>query len=278
MTIIFRAKTSEGFIIKTLAELLQNNIKTACFDIDNKGIRLCMMDSLKHKLINLYLISEKFNEYKLKPKRLYIGINLSHLYKMLKSIKKKDSAELFIDDKMPNDLGIKVIPKENNRCIISYVKIQNIQNLETTLPTGYSKPVTIPSSEYQKLCKDVNNMAECINVQYHDSLLKFICNTGNVFSREVQFGEPREDSSEDSSEDYNEDFETSQLYRIMKISGLSNNIQIYLKEDLPILFKCSIGNLGEIEIYIKNKKQIESEEKDNFNKDSDGEVDEDDES
>ena len=125
MTIIFKAKTRGGYTIKILGELLQNNIKTACFEIDKNGIRLCMMDHHRTILLDLNLESDNFTVYKYKGKeKMYIGINLTHFHKMLKSIKKRDSIQLFIDDKFPTDLGIKVIPKENNRITTSQVKIK----------------------------------------------------------------------------------------------------------------------------------------------------------
>ena len=39
MPIIFKAKTNSAYTIKILAELLQNNIKTACFEVDENGIK-----------------------------------------------------------------------------------------------------------------------------------------------------------------------------------------------------------------------------------------------
>ena len=38
-----------------------------------------------------------------------IGINLNHLFKMLKSVKKRDSLDIFILKDAPNDLNIKII-------------------------------------------------------------------------------------------------------------------------------------------------------------------------
>ena len=128
MTIIFKAKTQEGYTIKILAELLQHNIKTACLEIDKTGIALRMMDTQQRILIDLKLDYENFSIYKYKLKeKSFLGINQNHFHKMLKSIKKKDSVVLFIDDENPTDLGIEVLPKEKNRVTTSYVKIQNIQ-------------------------------------------------------------------------------------------------------------------------------------------------------
>ena len=77
MTILFKAKTQMGYTIKILAELLQNNIKTACFEVDDTGIELCMMDNHRRILIKVNLLSENFNIYRFRAKqKLFLGINL----------------------------------------------------------------------------------------------------------------------------------------------------------------------------------------------------------
>ena len=263
MTVIFKAKTHCAYTIKILGELLQNNIKTACFEIDENGIKLCMMDHHRTILIDLSLESENFTLYKFKSKhKLFLGINLNHFHKMLKSIKKKDSMQLFINDDAPNDLGIKVIPKENNRITTSFVTIQEIQTIDIDIPTGYGKPIIVPSSEYQKMCKDMAHIGSGINVSARNFHIKFICNAGGVMKRHVDFGETCDsdhEEDEDNTIEYNKDFDTDQLSRITKIAGLSTNIQIYPKKGKPLLFKSTIGSLGKISIYIKSKDLIENE-------------------
>lgn len=264
MTIIFKAKTNAAYTIKILAELLQNNIKTACFEVDDLGIKLCMMDHHKTILIQLSLEAENFTLFKFKSKeKLFLGINMNHFHKMLKSIKKKDSMSLFIDSDNPTDLGIKVIPKENNRVTTSIVKIQEIQTINIDMPEGYTKPITVPSSEYQKMCKDMTHIGSIVNIVSRNYNIKFRCNAGGVMKRNVEFGETEDSEDEDSDEnkanEYNQDFNTEQLSRITKMAGLSTNIQIYTKNGLPLLFKCAIGTLGNISIYIKSNDLIEKE-------------------
>jgi proliferating cell nuclear antigen PCNA len=269
MTVIFKAKTHCAYTIKILAELLQNNIKTACFEIDNEGIKLCMMDHHRTILIHVYLESEKFILYKFKPKeKLFLGINLNHFHKMLKSIKKKDSLQLFINDDQPNDLGIKVIPKENNRITTSFVTIQEIQTIDIDIPEGYGKPIIVSSSEYQKMCKGMAQIGSIINVIAKNYYIKFKCNAGGVMKRNVEFGEMvdsdlEDDDDSDTSDlktvEYNKEFDTEQLSRITKMAGLSTNISIYPVQDKPLLFKSSIGSLGNISIYIKSLDLIDKE-------------------
>ena len=266
MSLIFKCKSNEAYCIKILAELLSNNIKTGCFVLDDTGIYLRMMDHHRSILIDLSLNANNFQVYKFNSKKIYLGINLNHFHKMLKSIKKKDSIELFIDENAPNDLGIKVIPKENNRVTTSYIKIQNVQNLDINIPTGYSKPIIVSSSEYQTLVKEMSSIGNTLKVLSKNYSIEFSCNAGGILKRTVQFGEIDEDEDKDATE-YEQEFVTDQLCRITKLSGLSTNMQIFPGK--PLLFTSSVGSLGKISIYIKSKEQIDSESYTNTVDDSD---------
>ena len=254
---LFYCKTSEGYIIKILSELLQNNIKNGCFIVNEKGLFFRMTDSNRRILIDLELSADKFSSFKFNSStNLSDGLNISHFYKMLKNIKKKDNLVLFIEEDK-EELGIRVIPKEKNRVTTSFVKIQNLQSLDIDLPSQYEKPVNIPSNEYIKMIKDLNNMGgNHITISSCIGYLKFNCDTNGIYSREIVFGE----SDEKIDITCTQDFDTEQLYRISKISGLSSMIQIYQKNGLPLLFTSNIGNLGKISIYTKDKKQIQEED------------------
>lgn len=249
----FFCKTSEGYIIKTLAELLQNNIKNGCFILSRKGIILRMTDSNKKILIDIDMQADHFTQYKFKSNNIMsIGLNFSHFYKMVKNIKKKDSVVLFIEEEKQTELGIKVIPKEKNRVTTSFVKIQNLQSLDIELPEGYSNSIIVPSNEYIKMIKDLNNIGgNSISISSSNNVIKFSCNSNGVYSRDIMFGENEEDDEE--KDIVSQDFETEQLTRISKVAGLGTQIQIYQSPDLPILFKSNIGNLGKIYVYLKDK-------------------------
>ncbi len=248
--------TNEGHIIKQLTELLQNNIKNGSYDLREDGIFMRTMDSNRRALFDLELDSTNFNIYKIKKNRP-IGLNQSHFYKMLKSIKKKDSITLFVEESAPNDLGIEIIPKEKNRVTTSTIKIQNIQNLHIDLPEGYGLPIIIPSNEFQKMIKDMNNIGNTIVVSSKNRQVKFNCESESVYSREVLFGEYDADVS---SMEIKQVFDTEMLTRISKIAGLNSTMQIFQSEKLPLLITSAVGNLGKISIYLKSRDQIESDE------------------
>ncbi len=130
------------------------------------------------------------------------------------------------------------------------------------MPDGYANPIIVPSNEYQKMCKDMMAISQEVRVSAKKYSIKFFGDAGSVYSREVSFGEMDTDSDEEEDEDelkYEDHFNTEQLARIVKIAGLGNNIQVFVKKDLPMLFRTNVGGLGKISIYVKSKSLISAD-------------------
>ena len=276
MPVLFKCKTGEAYYIKVLAELLTNNLKTGCFEVSEKSITLRMFDHHRKTMVDLELLAENFSVYKYKLENNFcLGLNLNHFHKMLKSIKKKDSLQLFIDSDNTTELGIKTIPKENTRITTSGIKIQTIQNLEIDIPEGYGKPVIVLSSEFQKMCKDLSSIGSTnITVVAKNFHIEFIADADGILKRKVVFGEnddsSDEDDNNDSNPEYTATFATDQLSRITKLAGLSGNMQIFpASGNLPLLFRSNIGSLGKIAIFIKSKGLLTNEASTFLSDDSD---------
>jgi proliferating cell nuclear antigen PCNA len=266
MPLIFKCKTQEAYQTKILAELLTNNLKHGCFDINEDGITLRMFDQPRKTLVDLNLQSENFALYKFKSEEKFsLGLNLNHFHKMLKSIKKKDSLQLFINSENPNELGIKTIPKENSRITTSGIKIQNIQNVDADVPLGYGKPVIVPSPDFQKMCKELSSIGSTnIRVKARGFHIDFIADADGILKRKVRLGESDDSEDEDfgvrQDISYDATFTTDQFTRINKISGLGSTMQIFSgSNDLPLLFRSCVGSLGKISIYIKSKELLDKE-------------------
>ena len=266
MPIIFKCKSMEAYQIKILAELLTNNLKHGCFDLTDDGITLRMFDQPRRTLVDMNLQAENFSLYKFKSDdKFCLGLNLNHFHKMLKSIKKKDSLQLFINSETPNELGIKTIPKENTRITTSGIKIQNIQNVEADVPLGYGKPVIVPSPDFQKMCKELSSIGSTnIRVKARGFHIDFIADADGILKRKVRLGETDDSDEENEVEQvstfYEATFTTDQFTRINKIAGLSSTMQIFSgSNDLPLLFRSSVGSLGKISVYIKSKELLDKE-------------------
>lgn len=258
---VFKCKTMDAYTIKMLFELLHNNIKTGCFEIYRDKILLCMTDSNRRTLIDIKIFAKEFNLFILKPEMLRIGINVHHVYKMLRSVKKKDSMIMFIKESNPTDLGIQIIPKDHTRLTTSYVRIQNLQNLEIAVPDSYKESVLVSSCEFAKMCKDMLQMSNTIRISQSKYTIKFMCNLGSVYSREVILGETMLEGNEEVI--FDDDFDVEQMLRIIKISSLSSTMNIYSSPNLPLHIQTKIGSIGVINLYLKSKTQIDTDETSN---------------
>jgi proliferating cell nuclear antigen PCNA len=241
-----------------MIELLQNNVKTGCFEISKTGIHLRMMDANRRLLFDVNMEAKKFHSFTFQHDLpiFYIGVNMNHLNKLLRPIKKKDSIHLFIQEQDTTNLGIEIVPKDKSPPVTtSYIKIQNIQNLEIMLPNGYENYLLISSSGFSKMCKDMITISNVMMVNMCAHHVRFTCYVDNVYSRDIALGETDLDG-EDSSVLYMEEFDSEVFSRITKMSGLHPNMYIYYNNDLPLLLKSNIGNIGELSIFIKTKKQI----------------------
>jgi proliferating cell nuclear antigen PCNA len=266
MPVTFKCKTGEAYQIKILGELLTNNLKHGCFDVNEDGITLRMFDQPRKTLVDMNLQSENFSLYKFKSEEKFcLGLNLNHFHKMLKNIKKKDSLQLFISSENPNELGIKTIPKENTRVTTSGIKIQNIQYVDADIPVGYGKPVIVPSPDFQKMCKELSSIGSTnIRVKAKGFHIDFIADADGILKRKVRLGESDDSDDEDiihnTFTSYDATFTTDQFTRINKIAGLGSTMQIFTgSNDLPLLFRSCVGSLGKISIYIKSKELVDKE-------------------
>ena len=82
---LFKLKTKSAHTFKILTEILYNNVKNICLEINKDGIKIHAVNSLRSIFLDVELFSDNFNLYKYKPvETLYVGMCASHFYKMLK--------------------------------------------------------------------------------------------------------------------------------------------------------------------------------------------------
>lgn len=257
---IFLAKSVEAHAVKVMVELLHHTINIACFHIRPDGIYLRQMDPNQKLLIDVMLEASTFNlyHYNYKDEYINIGINLNHLFKMLKSVKKRDSVEIFILKDATNDLNIKIIPKDLTRITHSTLKIQNIESLEIDLPQRYTNNILVNSLEFSKMCKDMLQISPNLKVKAQKYFIKFYSDIQSIYSREVILGTyvPGDDKEPYI---YDEVFDAEFISKILKISGLHTHLQLNFEKDMPFHLFCKIGSIGNMNLYLKSKKMLEEE-------------------
>lgn len=261
---LLKIKTTESHSFKVLAELLQNCVRDAAFQINEEGMFLTCIDEGKCEsgtmCIDLKLYSNHFPIFKFNyPFKL--GVNLIHFHQMLKSIKKKSTLTLEISEDEPQKLNIIVQSgSENNQPMISHVKVTNVQVTEVDLAVGYEKPIVCSSKDFSQL-RTFTKIGDKISVHFCKTWVKFSCSNDELMSRTIAFGETdlQNEDANPTDEIHELTFPTDKITQLVKVAGLSTNVQLYVRKDLPLKIQFNVGSLGNLCIYLKSMQLLQKE-------------------
>jgi proliferating cell nuclear antigen len=132
------------------------------------------MDNSHVALVSMLLKSEGFNPYRC-DRNIALGINLTSLTKILRCARKEDILTLKADD-ASNSLNL-VFRDPENRHISEYdINLMNIDQEHLGIPeTGYAAVISMPSTVFQRICRDLMALAESgglqITLGFHSSAL-----------------------------------------------------------------------------------------------------------
>ena len=260
---LFRAKTkeSDAFVIKVLGELISNVVKWAPFTVNEKGISLNQRDERNEQWIEVFLNKENFHVFKCDQPINFL-VNSMTFYKMLKTIKKKDTINIFITTDDPLRLGITVEQATEKNKVTTYIKISYNRPEDIQLGNdmmSYTKPLIISSREFQKM-KILHAISKEIKLFSNNGELKFLCDAGEIYSRELIINTEDDDETDSLPNNYEQTYNTQCITQLTKCAGQSGNtVHLFIQRELPLKIRMRAGNLGEMIIYIKSKEMLELE-------------------
>lgn len=270
----FYAKTDDAYTLKTLSEILQSYLNEVVFELTSEAILLETADDHNKISFRLNLPLENFNRSKSNLEQRYIGINIKHMYKLLKSIRKKDKITIFISKKEPNLLGLRVENYETNRVSTNYIKILTKQPSIIPISTDYNQQIIIKSQEFQRMCKDMKSMTDIIHIYSKGSQITFCTNEDEDYFGNVTFGVFNENlEDERDSEEYNASFDIKILQKLAKVTGLSKNVGIFTKPSRSLFLRIDVGSLGKLGIYICSNEKLTQRDNGEIRDDSDSDYD-----
>ena len=259
---LFRAKTkeSDAFVIKVLGELISNVVKWAPFTVNEKGISLNQRDERNEQWIEVFLNKENFHVFKCDHPINFL-VNSMTFYKMLKTIKKKDTINIFITADDPLRLGITVEQATEKNKVTTYIKISynRPEDIQLGNEMSYMKPLIISSKEFQKM-KILHAISKEIKLFSNNGELKFLCDAGEIYSRELIINTEDDDETDSLPNNYEQTYNTQCITQLTKCAGQSGNtVHLFIQRELPLKIRMRAGNLGEMIIYIKSKEMLELE-------------------
>ncbi len=294
---IFYAEAVKGYTFKVMIDSLAVAMPRTSFRIEKKGFYHRATDQSSHILFDVDFPRENFRPY-VCHEEIVFSLNLKHLQKMVRNVKKKDSIILFISKEYPDKLGLAIRPSgstsgHNSRLETVFITITQNNQPERLLGLPeisinengdnvkvYGHAMVIDATDFQKI-KKMTTVGKIVSVEMQNgNYISFYSDNGQLYSSKLEFGEIQENpesesesEEEDSNDDdkkedseikgwYEADFHMSIFILLMKLPGLCSQMQFYSPkvERYPLKIKMHAGNLGSITVYIKDTTQIAFED------------------
>ena len=214
-------------------------------------MKIVAMDASHTVLVHLRLDGINFEQYYCKSK-LVLGVNMMNFFKLIKTMNNNDTLTLFLEKDNINELGIRIENGDKNT--ITNYKLNLMDLNEETIsvpPASFTSVITMPANDFQKICRDMNNLADSIEIKSIENQLLFSCK-GHFASQETIMGETNSGMNFIKKQKNNDIvqgvFALKHLVLFTKCTNLCNSIEIYLKNDYPLIIKYSVASLGEIKL------------------------------
>lgn len=110
-------------------------------------------------LVSMMLKAEGFAPYRC-DRNLALGINLQSLTKVLRAAANEDLLTLKAED-APDSLNLVFESSDSDRLSEYDIKLMDIDQEHLGIPeTEYAANIIMPSSEFQKICRDLSLLSE----------------------------------------------------------------------------------------------------------------------
>ena len=255
---ILELKTVQSSAIRVLIEALKEILTDVNIIFDSTGMKIMAMDSAHTVLVYLKLEHDKFEYYFCKDKYV-VGVSMINFFKLIKTMTNNDTLTLYIDEDDSDKLGIKIENGDKNS--ITNYKLNLMDLNEDTFdipPTTFNFVITMPSVDFQKICRDMNSLADVIEIQSVGQQLRFSCK-GDFAEQETIIGEATDGMVFIKTTDNCNDeivqglFMLKNLVMFTKCTNLSSTVDIYLKNNYPLVICYNVGSLGILKLCLAPK-------------------------
>lgn len=233
--------------IKTLFEVLKDVLSDANITLNASGIFVTALDPTKLSLIELSLEGDKFETYYC-PNKKIIGVSMNSIYKLIKSTSNSDNISFIMKKKNTSHMIIRIENSEKKSRTEYNLNLLDLDQENLSIPeTEVDYIINLPSNDFQRLCRDMQNLSEFINIKLENDILQISCE-GDFASQNTSIGETSHGLIFQKKSDviYNHTFSLKYINLFTKSTNLSNTIEISLKTNYPLSIKYSVANLGQI--------------------------------
>merc|ERR1719450_531265 len=188
-----------------------------------------------------------------------IGMNIESLSKIFKMCGPSDSLKLRYQNEA-DTLNFQCESSDDDRISDFELKLMQIESEHMEIPEQqYKVTVKMPSGEFQKICRDLKEFGETMQVQASKEGIKFSVagdiGAGNVMLKPRDADKPEDKVALTVHENVTATFALRYLVNFAKAAPLSGQVELGLGPDAPLLVKYDVEKpeYGHMQFYLAPK-------------------------
>jgi proliferating cell nuclear antigen PCNA len=224
------------------------------------GLEIATADTTRTIFIKVKLDASELTQYHCKLERLELGISLQNLYKLLKSVDKEDTLTMYVEESDRQNLIMEIENQDKKSKTFYKLKLMDLdQPQKKTAKIDFDIRITMQSNEFHKLCREMNNIAEYVEIKCTSKNIIFTCK-GDCAERSTIY-KSEEGGLNISSENKKSQnivqgiYELKNIVLFSKCANLCNDIKIFMKNDFALTIIYTIATLGTITIALSPVKE-----------------------
>jgi proliferating cell nuclear antigen len=240
-------RTIQASAIKSVFEVLKDIINDVNVYFTPKGIHILTLDTARVTLVHMDLGSENFEEYECTTD-IIAGLNMANVYKLLKSVTGQDTLLVRIEGRDYMEIFIENPDKKSSTSF--KLKLLDINEDILELPDIHMNVVTtLPSIDFQRITRDMSNLATEMDIIRDENKLELSCR-GDFADQKTIIEFP------DAVKKTGSTFSLKYINLFTKATNMCSSVQLLQdseNENMPIIFRYTIANLGDLRFYLAPK-------------------------
>jgi proliferating cell nuclear antigen len=263
---IFEIKTVQTAPIRCLSDALKDILEDVNIEItppskdkegeeENGGIRIIALSSSKNILVRLKLHASKFDTFICNLPKKIISVSMQHLNLLLKSGNNNDNLTFYQDDTDQNHIWIRFENHDKNYVRNIKLTLLDLDEDKISIPQiKCSSIISMPSSDFSKICRDMSNLAEEIEITSINDSIKFECK-GDFATESTIYGKSKDCISVSKKKDeiIHGIYDLKNLMLFTKCTNLCDNIEMHFEKDFPLIIIYRVGDLGTLRFCLSEK-------------------------
>lgn len=245
-------RTVQCSAIKNMLETLKDILTDCNFIFDKSGIKCLTMDVTHCVIVSVKLNSQNFETFQCKQ-RLTIGVNLSNMFRLIKSVGTSDTLTMQVKQSDPTRLIIISKNADKDHCTTYKLNMLDIDEVRLDIPdTKFESVLTMPSVDFQRICRDMATLSDTMDMRSSSKSL-ILTAIGDFAEQKTVIGERDHGMCFQSSNgitpgeiiEYGK-FNLKFLSQFSKASVLCGTVDIYLTPKYPLILSYSVASLGRL--------------------------------